>query len=452
MYTSIIIPTYNRLQYTKLCIESIRKHTNNTDYELIVVDNHSTDGTIEWLKMQSDVRTIFNNENVGFLKGCNQGIEMAKGANILLLHNDTIVTHDWLKKLRNCLYNKPDTGAVGAITNNCSYYQAIKVNYHSIEEIHKFAIENDIANPDKWEESLNLAGFCLLLKREIIDEIGLLDERFTAGVYADVDYAARMRRAGYQLMLCRNVFVHHFGSTYFQEHPEEYAELLKTNGAKFQEKWGYDPGYSMNVRSELLDLLDQPDELSLRVLEVGCACGGTLLQIKNQYPYAELHGIELNENAAKNGKSFARVIAANIETAVLPYREGYFHYIILADVLEHLQDPWKTLANLYKYLAPNGKILASIPNIMHFSVIKSLLNGSWTYVDSGLLDKTHLRFFTLNEIHKMFHEAGFSKVRYGVCQALCSKQDEEFIAALPLADAAIIDQLKAYQYLIRAEK
>ncbi|MDF2520933.1 MAG: hypothetical protein K0R84_1561, partial [Clostridia bacterium] len=88
--TSIIILTYNNLEYNKLCIESIREYTQKGTYEIIIVDNHSTDGTVEWLKEQKDLRLILNDENQGFPKGCNQGIEMAEeGNDILLLNNDT---------------------------------------------------------------------------------------------------------------------------------------------------------------------------------------------------------------------------------------------------------------------------------------------------------------------------------------------------------------------------
>jgi tetratricopeptide (TPR) repeat protein len=102
--TSIVILTYNNLDYNKLCIESIRKYTKEGTYEIIVVDNHSTDGTVEWLKKQRDVKIILNGENLGFPKGCNQGIEIADEANdILLLNNDTIVTPNWLINLKKCL-------------------------------------------------------------------------------------------------------------------------------------------------------------------------------------------------------------------------------------------------------------------------------------------------------------------------------------------------------------
>ncbi len=96
MKTSIIILTHNKLEYTKQCIESIRRYTKQGSYEIVVVDNHSTDGTVEWLRQQYDIQTIFNNHNLGFPKGYNQGIEIATEDNILLLNNDTVVTQNWL--------------------------------------------------------------------------------------------------------------------------------------------------------------------------------------------------------------------------------------------------------------------------------------------------------------------------------------------------------------------
>ena len=99
--TSIIILSYNNLSLTIDCIESIRKYTDPNTYEIVVVDNNSQDETPNWLRSQDDLIVIFNQENVGFPKGCNIGIEAASKENdILLLNNDTIVTTNWLSNLQ----------------------------------------------------------------------------------------------------------------------------------------------------------------------------------------------------------------------------------------------------------------------------------------------------------------------------------------------------------------
>lgn len=454
MKTSIIILTHNKLEYTKKCIESIRKYTQSGTYEMIIIDNNSTDGTTDWLRRQKDLRVIYNKKNVGFPKGCNQGIEVAKGDNILLLNNDTVVTSNWLANLTKCLYSSEDIGAVGAITNNCSYYQAINVQYKSLDEMHAFASKHNQSNPQLWEERLKLVGFCMLIKREVIDKIGLLDEMFTPGNFEDDDYSLRIRLAGYRLILCKDTFIHHFGSVSFKQDNGRYAQLLAENRKKFIAKWGFDSTYSTSIRNEIIDLIDAPKGKEINVLEIGCACGGTLLKIKDLYKKANLHGIELNENAAKSAKLFANVIATDVENGELSYPENYFDYIILADVLEHLHEPWTVITQLKKYLRQSGQILASIPNIMHFTVIKNLLHGRWSYEDAGILDKTYLRFFTLSEIEKMFTGAGYSIKKTCSTVLRQTEADTKFIEQLVSlsGNGQLYDQFKAYQYIIIANK
>ncbi|HHV75686.1 MAG TPA: glycosyltransferase family 2 protein, partial [Thermoanaerobacterium sp.] len=112
--SSIIIVTHNQLEYTRKCIESIRKHTK-LPYELIVIDNASNDETVEYLESQHDIKLIKNNENRGFPASCNQGISIAKGEYIVLLNNDTIVTENWLNNLLYCLNNAENAGIVGPV-------------------------------------------------------------------------------------------------------------------------------------------------------------------------------------------------------------------------------------------------------------------------------------------------------------------------------------------------
>ncbi|MPM23742.1 hypothetical protein SDC9_70216 [bioreactor metagenome] len=452
MKTSIVILTHNKLEYSQKCIESIRQYTDANSYELIVVDNNSTDETVAWLKKQKDIKAIYNDKNLGFPKGCNQGIEVATGENILLLNNDIIVTRRWLDNLISCLCSNENIGAVGPVTNNASYYQAINVTYKSVEEMHSFAENFNQSNPSIWEERLKLVGFCMLIKRSVVEKVGLLDELFTPGNFEDDDYSIRIRMAGYKLMLCKDTFIHHFGSVSFKNDNVAYSKLLSDNRKKFAEKWGFDSGYSTIIRHEIIKLINRPRNQPIKVLEVGCACGGTLLQIKNLYKNAELFGIELNEKAAKSANIFADVIAADIEKAELPYKRGSFDYIILADVLEHLQNPWQALQNIKEYLAPNGQVLASIPNVMHFSVVKGLLKGNWSYEDAGILDRTHLRFFTLNEIDKMLKELGYCVKEYQSTVFSETQDDRDFIKKVVelIGNPSMEQQFRAYQYIFAA--
>jgi hypothetical protein len=99
-------------------------------------------------------------------------------------------------------------------------------------------------------------------------------------------------------------------------------------------------------------------------------------------------------------------------------------------VLEHLVDPWRVVANIRPHLKDTGKVLASIPNIMHVSVMRGLLNGRFSYQDAGILDRTHLRFFTLTEIDGLFAGAGYGPRHYSATSVPLTEEDLQFVNSL----------------------
>ena len=246
--TSIVVLNYNTIDYIQTCIESIRAFTEDGHYEIIVVDNGSKDGSVEWLKKQSDLKCIFNEVNAGFPKGCNQGMAIATGTEIMLLNSDVIVTPRWHEQMLRALYSSEDIGAVSCVTNSCSNFQAIPVPYKTmdIDQLLNFAEKFNHSNPSLWTLHFTLVGFCLMFRRSIYDELGDLDERFSPGNYEDDDYCFRIMQAGYKLILCRDTFIHHYGSGTFvkkrtpeerKQHIEKFNALLARNFALFQTKW-----------------------------------------------------------------------------------------------------------------------------------------------------------------------------------------------------------------------
>lgn len=244
--TSIVILSYNTLDMLKMCIESIKGFTEPSEYEIIVVENASSDGSAEWLKEQKDIRCIFNSENMGFPKGCNQGMKIAKGDDILLLNSDIIVTPRWLEQLKTALYSDKKNGAVSCLANKCSNLQQLNVTYDGIDELLVFAENYNHSNSQKWIPYMTLVGFCFLFKREVYEKIGDLDEEFSPGNYEDDDYSFRIRKEGYRLLMCADTFIHHFGSGSFikkrtaeeeKAHGEKYNALLERNRKYFCNKW-----------------------------------------------------------------------------------------------------------------------------------------------------------------------------------------------------------------------
>lgn len=141
--TSIIILTFNQLQFTQECVESIQRHTPEP-HEIVFVDNGSHDGTVKWLRQQAkahnNYRLIENKKNLGFAKGCNQGMAAAKGEYLLLLNNDVVVTGGWLAGMLACINASADYGIVGPMTNNIAGPQQLAtVPYGNMEEMQAFA-------------------------------------------------------------------------------------------------------------------------------------------------------------------------------------------------------------------------------------------------------------------------------------------------------------------------
>ncbi|MEK5272024.1 glycosyltransferase [Aeribacillus sp. FSL K6-8394] len=439
MKTSIIILTHNQLDYTKQCIESITKYTKEGSYEIIIVDNHSTDGTVEWLKQQKNIKVIFNNENLGFPKGCNQGIEIATGENILFLNNDTIVTANWLDNLLTCLYSSDDIGAVGPVTNSAAYYSTIPVNYTSIDEMHQFAASHNVSNPDKWEERLKLIGFCMLIKREAVDEVGLLDERFTPGNFEDDDYSVRLRKAGYRLMLCRDTFIHHYGSVSWKKDVNTYSKVLTKNEKKFKEKWGTDSN-SYRIDYEMIELIDASKEEAIQVLHIGCGSGGTLLKVKHEYPLAKLYGIENNPFSIEEANRFAKVTSSFENEEI---RKRKFDAILFSDNDVKLD---KSLLEFVKeHLEENGIFIAKIPNIGHYLVIQDLLNGYNPFV------KHNINMYSFSQIENLLKDTGFNISISGLKSFINADQQQFINQLIAVRGDAIRPMLESSYFLVSGQ-
>lgn len=234
--TSIVIVTHNQLHHTRACLESIRARTDEP-IEIVVVDNASTDGTLDFLEARGDVRLISNGKNRGFPAAANQGIRAARGEQVLLLNNDTIVTTGWLARMLDALAADPRAGLVGPVSNNVSGEQRVRTDYRRLEELDGFAWDWSRRHEGKRVPTDRLVGFCLLIARSVIDRIGLLDEGFGIGNFEDDDYTLRAIQAGFRALIAMDSFVHHFGSATFRGSGLDVGALIRANQRRFQDKW-----------------------------------------------------------------------------------------------------------------------------------------------------------------------------------------------------------------------
>lgn len=171
------------------------------------------------------------------------------------------------------------------------------------------------------------------------------------------------------------------------------------------------------AQTHLFELFDHAPR---RVLDIGCGAGGTGGALKAAYPQAEVWGIEVNRAAAEVAATrIDHALAGKFEEIDLDavgITPGSLDTVIVADVLEHMYDPWRVMVRLKPYLSPDAQVIASIPNIRNLIVMAELAKGNWHYDEFGLLDITHIRFFTLREVKRFFHETGYrvTQLRYNI--------------------------------------
>ena len=154
------------------------------------------------------ITVITNSTNLGFARACNQGLAEPRGEFVLLLNNDVIVTEGWLGRLTGLLTSHPQIGAVGPRANFAASQQHVMCGYLSAQEMEEYAREVDADYRGQWFATDRLMGFCLLVRREALDRIGVLDERFEVGMFEDDDLCLRLRQAGYTLAVAADCFVH----------------------------------------------------------------------------------------------------------------------------------------------------------------------------------------------------------------------------------------------------
>jgi glycosyltransferase involved in cell wall biosynthesis len=218
--------------------------------------------------------------------------------------------------------------------------------------------------------------------------------------------------------------------------------------------------YADVPRKEVVAFFSHPPR---RLLEIGCATGATAAIVKALYPQAWVAGIELSEAAAEVARQrMDVVISEKFEETDLEAQgifPGSIDTVILADVLEHMYDPWGVLVRLKPYLTADAQVIASIPNIRNLWLINELTNGRFPYASVGLLDITHIRFFTRGEIERLFVETGYAVEAWGrnldarlyrmqMEPGSTRIETEKFI--LKDVTAEEFEDLKCLQFLVRA--
>jgi SAM-dependent methyltransferase len=164
--------------------------------------------------------------------------------------------------------------------------------------------------------------------------------------------------------------------------------------------------YFSNARRDYIAEL--PPDTDTKILEVGCGDGATGVLALQEKKCSVYCGVELSPSVAERARGrITQVVVGDVEKLELPWPPGTFDVLILSEVLEHFVDPWTVLEKLRPLMKSGGRVLASSPNVSHYRILLMLFRGNWVLTDSGLMDRTHLRWFTPISYRELFESTGF---------------------------------------------
>lgn len=365
---SIVLLAYNKLEYTKMCVESILKHTMHIDIELIAVNNGSSDGTHGYFNnLPHYVRALHLPVNLGVSGGFNAGMEITRGHYIACVCNDFIFTPNWLDNLLTCMDSDPRIGYVSPGANAISNYQKIHAEYSTIDEMEKFALEYNYSDPLKWEDRVRLMPCVLMIRREVYEKVGGYDERFYYGEFADDDISFRIRREGYRLVYCKDTFTHHFGSVTVGV-DQQVNDSMNVSRQIFANKYGFDSWESCMMHLAMLDLLTLDDKVdSEYILGINGGCGSNALQLKNMLrsrgiKQITIHSYCSNVKYRQDIKTISDVVFYGELNNIINQlgEKQLYSYIILETSTDELKTYKSLLYELRYLLSSRGQIACRI--------------------------------------------------------------------------------------------
>lgn len=363
---SFMILSYNDLDILKKCIASIEKTMPPQSYEIVVVDNASTqDGVIDYLtdcskKAEYRFKLIENHENVGFPAGCNIGASFCNPENdIFFLNNDAVLTQTAVFWMRMGLYDNRNVGACGALSNSASLqeidFDSIRpyldkklldslkqdsMKWHrkagfekalSIFEKYSYETKIELFNP--YIKTFRLTGFALLVSNEALPRIKMaeekvFDETFSPGYFEDDDLGIRLALAGFEQYICKNALVYHNGGGGCFEHNDD----MERSREKFRKKWGFDIwAYSLPQEKACEEVLKyaKKKRQPLRIADFDGGFGINASYIKSKLKYAYISCVCVNSFSAAIAEKIAdEAVFVEFDQKNVPWTDGCFDVVI----------------------------------------------------------------------------------------------------------------------------
>lgn len=307
MKTTIIIPIWNQADYLKQCLESIDAYTPEEN-EVLLIDNASTEDMSfleQELLLHPNWTYVRNEMNNGAARAINQGMQLGTGDYFVWGNSDIVVSKEWLKGLIEAAESANDIGLVGPMSNYVFSPQLERgeTGYDSIIKYLVFAETYRKAHRGLYVPYWKIIPFCGLIKRSVTDKVGLMDDSFFPGNFADDDYCMRLMAAGYRNLIVKDVFIHHHGSQSMKQ--IDFTANLEYSKAKFYEKWPIKKSISavLIVKNEEENIKRCLDSLNVdEIIVVDTGSTDSTKEIASQNKLVKLYDFEWCDDfsAARN--------------------------------------------------------------------------------------------------------------------------------------------------------
>ena len=286
---SIIILTWNGLSYTRQCLTSL-KDTLTPEVTVYVVDNGSTDGTLEYLDTIDWIRVIRNGENLGFVRGNNVAIEQIKDDDIILMNNDIIVNQkDWIRQMQDCAYEDEKNGVVGCrlINEKGEFLHGGTVIYP--DEYWGQQIGGGQKDSGQYPDNREVQGVvfaAVYIKRAVVDRIGGLNTAFFS-YFEDTDYCFRAREAGFKVINCGKVTLVHYQNVSTSINKVDFSDMFLVSQNKFKELWGKELESRYNRTMAWHSIMNFPSGYAVSAKNMMSALDEQGVDIRYKYIYGE---------------------------------------------------------------------------------------------------------------------------------------------------------------------
>lgn len=394
---SIVVIGYNKLEYTKLCIESLFKYLpNDINYELILINHGSTDGTKEYFESIAPTKQVDIMKNGSLVSVIARIIE---GKYHLIISNDVLVTENAISNMIKCMESDENIAWIVSSTPNVSNYQAINGSYTDIDEMYKFASENNISDSYRWEQRPRLCNpISLCRSKTFLSTNGICFTGYfhssTFLAFPDDKLSLLLRRNGYKMILAKDAYCYHFGSITVNDDMAKYKDkngniggqaFLNEGRQEFYNAFGIDPWETgCCFDEELFKYLPCNDTKHVDILGINCGIGSNPLKVKESIKEiahnldVTIYNITDEENYIEDLKGISNVAEYinSCEDIDKIFTGKKFKYIIFESKVETYKDPLLIISELKKRLAEGGIIgIKTLDKNLQINIKNNFLNS-----------------------------------------------------------------------------